>query len=598
MAYKKGMTLTDKKTGQKVKVWNEQNYTNYLNQGFGEAGVSAPSEKLAPVPSGPDVETKPLAGQEPQPAKDISLQSVYKDGKKTLVQAWQVSDYLGRGYTSDYVAPKPAPTPTPTPTKPTQPEGQSYYDINKGDPEITAFGNIGETDPTKRYIKYSDGIEVYDKKTMQHVTAEQASAIPNFWEQVDYSDIVPETITEEKVEEAGIYGIDPSKNFVKYSDSIHVFDKSTGRYISADEASKIQNFWENTEFNEGAKPPELIKPIKPEETDLTDNTNEEINEFNDFITDIVSEAEDEADKFTIDKDEPTTPSDYISTLEDLADEDTAEEIYTELFSTQEMTDAKSKLADASDELQSYEDQLNELKDDIRNEVEGEASASYISALTAIRGEKIMKLKRLAQREYDSASGELKDLKTQATNIANARMKDSDNRYNRMFSMLQLQLQQEGVKFNQGVAMTNIAMQLPEGRSITMPNGDVVKGMKETDDLNIVQFTDASRNVYIIAVDKKTGEEKYRKLLGRSPAPSGAAPRVDPTPSVTLLKETTAATQLEVMEKVKTGAYAIASDDSGSFYYDKAKYDTAKKDDQWWDPFDNVKERDFITYNLK
>src|SRR5680860_495453 len=161
---------------------------------------------------------------------------------------------------------------------------QEKFNAPSGSPvvpevEQTAFGNIGETDPNKRYIKYSNGNEVFDKKTMTHVSEEQAKGIPDFWNQVDYSEMVPEQLTNKETEQAGTYGQDPSKIFVKFADSMHVFNKSTGEYMSADHAAMTENFWENTEFSEDMKPPELIKPLKAPETDLTENINEEINDF-------------------------------------------------------------------------------------------------------------------------------------------------------------------------------------------------------------------------------------------------------------------------------------------------------------------------------
>lgn len=238
------------------------------------------------------------------------------------------------------------------------------------------------------------------------------------------------------------------------------------------------------------------------------------------IADIVSAAKDEAEDYSlpdktkkdeINSDIYTDENSLISMLQNNYGAN-AESLYNELFNTEEMKAAQTDVMKYKSEIDEYDQQLDELKDDIRSEVEGEASESYISALATVRGDKILKMKRSAQRNYDTALANYNGLKENAINLLNIRSKDADTRYNRLFSMLQLQIQQEGTAFNQELALNQLALQMPEGRSMTI-GGIRVTGLKEDDNLNVVQFTEASGKTYVIGVDKKTGAEKYRTYIG-------------------------------------------------------------------------------------
>lgn len=250
------------------------------------------------------------------------------------------------------------------------------------------------------------------------------------------------------------------------------------------------------------------------------------------LAEIVSGAKSEADKFSneaaktavkpeLSSDTKTNESSLMAMLQNTYG-DSAETIYNDLFNTPDMRAAQSEVNDLKGQLDEYDQQMEELKDDVRREVEGEASDSYISALATVRGEKILKLKRSTQRDYDTALANYNGLKENATNLLTVRTKDAETRYNRLFSMLQLQIQQEGTAFNQEVALANIAMSIPEGRSMTI-SGQTIKGLKENDNLNVVQFTDASGKTYVIGVDKKTGAQTYKTYIGTSKvAGSGTA----------------------------------------------------------------------------
>lgn len=240
------------------------------------------------------------------------------------------------------------------------------------------------------------------------------------------------------------------------------------------------------------------------------------------IADIVSSAKDEAKDYSMpdktgdkeDKISSDADSNENSLLKMLQDSygSSAENLYNELFNTPEMKSAQADVTKYKTEIDEYDQQLDELKDDIRAEVEGEASESYISALATVRGDKILKLKRAAQRDYDTALANYNGLKENATNLLSVKTTDANNRYTRLFSMLQLQIQEQGTEFNQELALNQLALQIPEGRSMTI-NGNTVTGLKEDDNLNVVQFTDASGKTYVVGVDKKTGQEKYKTYIG-------------------------------------------------------------------------------------
>jgi len=328
---------------------------------------------------------------------------------------------------------------------------------------------------------------------------------------------------------------------------------------------------------------------------------ETLNQENEQIFNMVNNARSEAD-LTLRSDYQSDQSGSTDTPQSNMDQlmqlltsqynsSSAEEIYNQLYNTPEMRNAMNDVTQFDNELKSYDDQLEELEGDIRNEVSGEAPASYISALAAVRGGDILKLKRIAQRGYDTALANMNNLKEQAANLLTVRLRDNDNRYNRLFDMLQLQLTQEGREFDQQMALTNIGMQLPKGRSITLPDGSVVHGLNENENLNVIQFTDSNHNVYVIGVDKTTGKEIYRSLIGRAPSGGGSE-----FSYAKQLSERQAQMQIGILDKIESGDYAIGEKDGETFYYDKKAYDEATSADQgfqfgdlaWWnqpDPYD-------------
>lgn len=304
------------------------------------------------------------------------------------------------------------------------------------------------------------------------------------------------------------------------------------------------------------------------------------------LADIITEAKTSANKMT--KEDTTKNTVGIGdtaneTQDNIAqlyqDNPGAEALYKELYNSPEMKAAQEDVAKYKKNNDEYDQQLDDLKDDIRAEVEGEAPESYINALAAVRGDKILKLKRANQRDLDAATSQLTNIKENAGMLLQTRVKDADTRYNQLFQMLQLQIQQEGNNFNRQTALANIQMNLPENRSITI-DGTTYKGLKENDNLNVIQFTEKGGKTYVIGVDKKTGKEMYKQLIGTAREPSSGGSGT--TTAVKQLAEYNAQNELtyakEMDAKVKSGAVGVGYDDKGnSFYYDKAAYDAAYKD---------------------
>jgi len=341
-----------------------------------------------------------------------------------------------------------------------------------------------------------------------------------------------------------------------------------------------------------------------------------INTDSQIIANLVSDAKDDADKMISDKAKDKGVPDLSSDVDENNNAimkmlqgqygNTAESLYEELYKTPEMETAQGDVMTQKTKLDEFDQQLEELKDDIRAEVEGEASAGYINAKAAIRGGKILRLKRQTQRDYDSALGVLNGLKDEANNLLSVRTKDADTRYNRLFSMLQVQQQEEGREFNQDLAMFNAMMQIPAGRTMTI--GDkTVKGLNENANLNVIQYTDGQRNTYVIGVDKATGEQKYKTFIGK-----GAGAAAKPQTFQEQYKEFEAKTKLEQLKQVtgglqktesETGAIRTSVDENGdTFYYDSGKYSASvKEDEKGWtfgDMLGDPKEEDFLLFYAK
>lgn len=336
-----------------------------------------------------------------------------------------------------------------------------------------------------------------------------------------------------------------------------------------------------------------------------------INNDTTIISDLVNSAKGEADKNTSNKSK--TNADGSPNLSEDVEENnvsimnmlqglygnTAEQLYNELYNTPEMKEAQSDVIDYKSQLDEYDQQLEELKNDIRKEVEGEASDSYISALASIRGEKILKMKRSTQRDYDTAVANLNNLKEEAGNLLNVRVTDSDTRYDRLWQFLQYETQQGQIDFNNQMTMLQFAQGLSEGRYVQLQDGTIIKGLKENDDLNVMSTQEADGKLYAVAIDKKTGALKYKTYLGQGKVGESGSEYS----AVKELNEYIATQDLAAMKdeqaKLDSGEWDIARDEEGNpFYYDKKKYDEDKiKFENDWVPLNQLNEKDKIKYRV-
>lgn len=112
------------------------------------------------------------------------------------------------------------------------------------------------------------------------------------------------------------------------------------------------------------------------------------------VGDGISEGEKKKDTYTKEVPELETKNQSVS----------VETKNTTLF------DAATKVNKAKKKVDDFNAQIDQLKKDIKKEVEGEASESYITALASVRGEDILKQLKLAQNDYDYALNEYNAMK--------------------------------------------------------------------------------------------------------------------------------------------------------------------------------------------
>ena len=533
------------------------------------------AEETAPATSAAAASASPTIPASNQPAPSGVNTTLYQGGSQNVVPTFDVDYWKKQGWSETQDAP----------AQPTQPANQSQQNTpvvnntNQPTPSTDENGQQKKTDTPQEASKTN----VTQEALAQEGIANLVSSGKPFSE-TDAKNFA--------------YSIGES-NWQKYVGGIG--GQTNPLYIGSTNWANLQKQYTPYQLQQATiRTKDGIfwnENINIAEIPRTDPT-QQINQDAATIANLVSDAKATADPYTKKTDGatgassdtlPETPKDTMMEMLNSLYGDTAEDLYNELYNTEEITAAKADVIDYKTKLDEYEDQLEELKDDIRKEVEGEASASYISALATVRGGNILKLQKQAQRGYETALAILTNARTEANALLQVKMNDSNNRYNRMFSMLQLQIQQEGTAFNQQMALLTAAQNMPEGRSITMPDGSVVKGMKENDNLNVVQFTDASKKTYVIGVDKKTGQEVYRTFIGNAPASGGSTQT-----AVQALAEYNATQELsyqkEINELLETGAVDISYDEKGNaFYYDKQAMDKYNDDKKWFqgkkDPID-------------
>lgn len=329
------------------------------------------------------------------------------------------------------------------------------------------------------------------------------------------------------------------------------------------------------------------------------------------------------DELTAGEKKDVTAADSSVTASDgsvisLTDDKTALELYKELMQTPDILAASKAMGAKQEELDKLNADEAAFASDILKEVQGDAPQSYIDALVAERSKDLYPKKLALTAELNNLSAQYTSLKENAANVLQYTLADQTTRYNRMFQNLQLTQSQSNWQKTFDATQTQQARQqeiqilgvlkdLPATRSVTI-GGTVYKGMSEDANLNVIQFTDASHNVVVVAVDKQTGEIKYKKIVGTAPAPAGStgASReitfVDKDGVTWLkgydkngaevystrvgegqkgvvtadeqLKQDRATAQAEIDKKVASGSYVEITDDKGSYVIDAVKYNAA------------------------
>lgn len=499
-------------TGKEFDVSEAEFSSNYQPLGW---TMSSPSTTPAPVQSS----TPDNTGNQANSSQTTEM--FYKDGSKNAVPTFDVDHWKNQGWSTD--------APSEAPAKQVDTGTTPKVEDRTQDPSIQNLVNSGQVfnEVDAKNFAFAKG----DDNWQQYVGGTSGKANPLYIGATNWANI-QKAYTPYQIQQSTVR----TKDGIYWNPNVNI--------------AEIQRVDPSTQINNDAA----------------------------AIAKIISDAKKGAEKYDkddgkiedvgLDENSGVNEDNLMSMLQGQYG-NTAESLYKELFDTDEIKNAQEDVNKYKEQLDDYEDQIDELRADIRKEVEGEASESYISALATIRGGDILKQQKIAQRSYDTALSILKNARQQATDILNVRMHDNDNRYNRMFSMLQLQIQQEGTQFNQQMALLSAAQQMPKGRSITLPDGSVITGMDESSNLNVVQFTDANRKVYVIGVDKATGKEIYRTAIGTAPSSGGSTPEFSYEKA---LREYNAQQGLEYQQeidaKLKSGDAAIGYDDkNNAFYYD-------------------------------
>lgn len=246
---------------------------------------------------------------------------------------------------------------------------------------------------------------------------------------------------------------------------------------------------------------------------------------------------------------------------DLSGDASALTMYRELMRAPEITGLERQISDKQEEIDKVTATELALAEDIRKQVEGEAPQSYIDALVAERMKDLYPRKVALVAEQRNLIAQYNAEKENAANVLQFTLRDNENRYNRLFQMLQFTAQRDQNAFANELAIFNAIKDIPAGRSVTI-NGKTYEGKSETANLNVVQFTDASGNITVVGIDKQTGEVKYTKVIGKAKV-AGSGTAADSS-YAKKLSELRAQLDYETLQKIQSGQYKeIRSEEDGS-----------------------------------
>ncbi len=127
---------------------------------------------------------------------------------------------------------------------------------NPSSPTDTSSTPPANSSGTKPYMRNPNSPNVYDRQG-NYISADQAAKIPGFWDQVELTPTAPNTPLNNPA--ATPSTSTTPKAYIRNPSSSNVYDRQ-GNYISADQAAKIPNFWDQVELTPSAPNTPLNNP--------------------------------------------------------------------------------------------------------------------------------------------------------------------------------------------------------------------------------------------------------------------------------------------------------------------------------------------------
>jgi len=242
--------------------------------------------------------------------------------------------------------------------------------------------------------------------------------------------------------------------------------------------------------------------------------------------------------------------------------------YQALIDTPRIQGYQDELLGVQTELAEIEAAELAMVNDLRAEVEGEASESYIQALAAKRMQDIYPRKLSLQRQQAALEGALSGEKENAANIMQYYAQDEQRQYDRMWDKVnflsdQFASEQDMAQaaFDNDISILNAIKTLPDDRSVTIA-GNTYQGIASTEDLKVVQVTRPNGDVVVMGIDSNTGTVKYEENLGPSRVSSGSGGKAPSAASI--LKELKAELELDYLSSstgqgIMSGKYIEVED---------------------------------------
>lgn len=218
---------------------------------------------------------------------------------------------------------------------------------------------------------------------------------------------------------------------------IQMYQKYFSRVPSEDEIS--WQLKQSIPVEQGIKASEEYAKLQEKQV------NEDYNVINDIITAGKASADKTVKSSTI-KTETAAPTSGATSFgssseipADISSNPDYAKIYNSYVNTPEISTQTDKVLALEKTINEFDNQIASLKNDIKKEVEGEASDSYITALATIRGEDILEQKRIAQIDYNEALGKLNSMTDSAKTMASLAIQSEQTGYSRKLDLVQLNM---------------------------------------------------------------------------------------------------------------------------------------------------------------